>query len=58
MLTHGRAVVYEQYLRKKDRSVYIGSQSGAKRANEGIWAMTFVPPTDWRNRKQRLECER
>lgn len=58
MLTHGHAVVSEQYLKKKDRAAYVGAQSGAKRANEGIWAMTFIPPADWRNHKQRLECER
>ena len=58
MLTHGNAVVYEQFLRKKDKTSYLGAEAGAKRANEGIWALTFVPPSDWRNHKERLECER
>ncbi len=58
MLTHGLAVMYEQYLRKRDRAAYVAAQSGAKRANEGLWAMTFIPPADWRNHKQRLACER
>ncbi len=58
MLTHGHAVEYRQYLRKADRAVYMGAEAGAKRANEGVWAMTVIPPADWRNRKMRLECER
>lgn len=58
MLAHGNAVVYQQFLRKGDRRTYLGAEAGAKRANEGIWAMTFVPPSDWRNHRQRLECER
>lgn len=57
MLSHGWAVVYDQFLRKADKPVYLGAQSGAKRANEGIWAMTWVPPAQWRKRA-RLECER
>lgn len=57
LLSHGWAVVYDSFLRKADRPAYIGAQSGAKRANEGIWAMTWVPPARWRKRA-RLECER
>jgi endonuclease YncB( thermonuclease family) len=57
MLTHGQAVVYQQYLRKGDRAAYLGAEAGAKRANEGIWAMTMIPPAQWRKRA-RLECER
>lgn len=58
MLTHGNAVVYKRFLKKKDRAAYLGAEAGAKRANEGIWATTFVPPSNWRNHEQRLECER
>lgn len=58
MLTHGNAVVYAQFLKEGDRSTYMGAEASAKRATEGIWAMTIVPPADWRNHKQRLECER
>ncbi len=57
MLSHGWAVAYESFLKKADKPAYIGAQSGAKRANEGIWAMTWVPPAQWR-KKARLECER
>ena len=57
MLSHGWAVAYESFLRKADKPAYIGAQSGAKRANEGLWAMTWVPPDAWR-KKARLECER
>ena len=57
MLSHGWAVAYESFLKKTDKPAYMGAQSGAKRANEGIWAMTWVPPAQWRKRA-RLECER
>ena len=58
MLSHGYAVAYEQFLRKKDRGAYLGAAASAKRAGTGIWAMTFIPPANWRNHKQRLQCER
>ena len=58
MLTHGQAVVYKQFLRKADRGAYLSAEASAKRANAGLWAMSWVPPADWRNHKQRLECER
>ena len=57
MLTHGWAVAYESFLKKADKPAYLGAQSAAKRANEGIWAMTWIPPAQWR-KKARLECER
>lgn len=58
MLTHGHAIVDGEYMRKTDLAAYVGAQMGAKHANEGIWSMTFIPPADWRNHKQRLQCER
>jgi endonuclease YncB( thermonuclease family) len=58
MLSHGWAVVYESFLRKRDKPTYVVAQSGAKRANAALWAMTWIPPADWRKHKQRLECER
>lgn len=58
MLSHGFAVAYAQFLRKADRPTYLGAQASAKRAGEGLWAMTWVPPAAWRNHKARLECER
>lgn len=57
MLTHGWAIAYERFLKKADEPTYLVAQSSAKRANEGIWAITWVPPAQWR-RKARLECER
>lgn len=58
MLTHGNAVVYACFLLKGDESTYLGAAASAKRASEGLRSMTFVPRSDWRNHKQRLECER
>lgn len=58
MLSNGWAVAYPQYLHGVQKREYLGAESGAKRANAGIWSTTFVPPSDWRNHKQRLECER
>lgn len=58
MLSSGQAVVYRQFLKKADRATYVGAEASAKRAAEGLWSETFVPPADWRNHKQRLECER
>jgi endonuclease YncB( thermonuclease family) len=58
MLTQGQAVTYSQFLKGADRPVYFGAEASAKRADEGIWAETFIPPADWRNHKMRLECER
>ena len=54
MLSHGWAVAYETFLRRADKLAYISAQSGAK---EGIWAMTWVSPAQWR-KMARLECEK
>jgi endonuclease YncB( thermonuclease family) len=58
MLSSGQAVAYTQFLKKGDRAAYIGAEASAKRAAEGLWSETFIPPADWRNHKMRLECER
>jgi endonuclease YncB( thermonuclease family) len=58
MLSHGQAIAYEHYLKASDRFAYMGAQEGAKRANVGIWADTFIPMEDWRHHGERLECER
>lgn len=58
MLTRGHAVVDGTLMERKDIKAYVGSHNAAKRAHEGLWATTFIPPADWRNHKQRLECER
>jgi endonuclease YncB( thermonuclease family) len=58
MLSSGQAFVYRQFLKKGDRSAYNGAEASARRAAEGVWSMTVIPPADWRNHKARLECER
>lgn len=58
MLSNGWAVSYPQFLRSGDRREYLGAENSAKRAGEGIWSTTFIPPSEWRNHKMRLECER
>lgn len=58
MLSHGQAVAYEHYLKAADRFGYMSAQEGAKRAQAGIWAQTFMPPDEWRHHHARLECER
>ncbi len=58
MLTQGQAVADRAVLDVKDKALYIGAEASGKRANAGIWAQTFIPPQAWRERKQRLECER
>ena len=58
MLAHGYGVVDGQYMERNDIKAYVGTQRAAKEANTGLWAMSFIPPADWRNHKQRLECER
>jgi Micrococcal nuclease (thermonuclease) homologs len=58
MVAQGQAVVYRQFLKKADKPAYLGAEAGAKRAGEGLWAMTWVPPADWRKHRARLECER
>ena len=58
MLTNGHAVLDRQALQPKDRATYIGAEASGKRAAMGMWSMTFIPPSDWRNKKLRLACER
>ncbi|MBX7200312.1 MAG: thermonuclease family protein [Rhodospirillaceae bacterium] len=58
MLAHGYGVVDGEYMERRDLKAYVGTQRAAKEANTGLWAMSFIPPADWRNHKQRLECER
>ena len=58
MLARGYGVVDGEYMERKDLKAYVGTQRAAKQANAGLWAMSFIPPADWRNHKQRLECER
>ena len=58
MLSSGQAVVDKEILKAGDRAAYIGAEASAKRAAEGLWSMTFIPPVAWRDHQQRLECER
>ena len=58
MLSHGEAVTYRQFLKKRDRRDYLGAEAAAKGERAGIWSQTFIPPADWRRHKMRLECER
>ena len=57
MLSHGWAEAYPQFLRSRDTREYLGAESGAKRANAGMWSTTFIPPAEWRNHRALLECE-
>jgi len=58
MLSHGQAVSYPQFLKKRDRNDYLGAEASAKSNGVGLWSETFVPPEDWRRHRARLECER
>ena len=60
MLEAGQAVAYGQYLKKYDplRENYLCAEAAAKKAGLGIWGTKFIPPGDWRNHNQWLECER
>lgn len=57
-LERGQGLAYKSYLRKADRPAYLGAEQRAKDAKAGIWGLTLVAPDAWRNRKQRLTCEK
>lgn len=59
MIAAGWALAYRSYLPKKGKNhPYVAAETAAKAASAGIWGMRFVPPSDWRNRRARLQCER
>lgn len=59
MISNGWALAYRKYLPKKGRGhPYVAAEEKAKASGAGIWGMSFIPPSDWRNHKMRLECER
>jgi endonuclease YncB( thermonuclease family) len=58
MLSNGWAVGDPERLTKADRREYLGAESGAKRANAGLWSTTFIPPATWKGRGLRLACEK
>ena len=59
MIASGWALVYRRYLPKKGEGhEYVAAEDRAKKDAVGLWSMRFVPPSEWRNRKARLECER
>ena len=60
MLHAGQAMVYQQYIGKRDplREAYLEAEAKARAAGLGIWAGDFIRPEDWRHHKARLECER
>jgi endonuclease YncB( thermonuclease family) len=58
MIASGWALAYRSFLPKKGKGHdYVLSEEAAKAGRLGIWAMTFIPPADWRNHKMRLRCE-
>jgi len=59
MISSGWALAYRNYLPKKGKGhPYVAAEEKAKTSKAGIWAMRFIPPSDWRNHKMRLQCER
>jgi endonuclease YncB( thermonuclease family) len=59
MIASGWALAYRSFLPKKGEGHdYVVAEEGSKAERLGIWAMNFVRPSDWRNHKMRLECER
>jgi len=60
MIKAGHAMVYGQYIKKRDplRAMYLDSEAKAKKEKVGIWASEMIPPDQWRRNRARLECER
>ncbi len=59
IIASGWALAYRRYLPRNGKDhAYVRAEEAAKASRVGIWAMQFIPPADWRNRKMRLECER
>ena len=59
MIANGWALAYRSFLPRKGKGhPYVEAEGRAKAGRVGVWGMRFIPPSDWRNRKMRLECER
>ncbi len=59
MIANGWALAYRSFLPRKGKGhPYVEAEERTKAAGVGIWGMRFIPPSDWRKHKMRLQCER
>ena len=57
MVQSGWAVAYTRFLEGEMKRRYLAAQDEAKAAKRGIWQGKFIPPSKWRNNRERLDCE-
>ena len=58
-LNLNEAIAREGWATADSRSpAYVPAAKDAKRANRGIWRGKFIEPSDWRDRGERLGCEK